>query len=122
MPTVSYALMGAQGVTMSVPVTTQYNELNESYWKKSNCSLGDHIPNVPGRSHSAAAIHFDDHGQDQKDKEMTKSRHRRHSLSPNFVVNENNRLVSVYSSTTFVLYISGALQFILQITLTSKVN
>jgi len=89
MPTVSYALMGAPGVTMSVPPGAQYNELSE--WKKSyhnpqSCSgLEDRIPS---RSHSAAAIHFDDH----KDKELIKRRYnRRHSLSPNFIVNENNR-------------------------------
>ena len=89
MPTVSYALMGAPGVTMSVPPGAQYNELSE--WKKSiqhNPAAPGLEDRIPSRSHSAAAIHFDDH----KDKELIKRRyHRRHSLSPNFIVNENNR-------------------------------
>ena len=77
---------------MSVPVHAQYNE---SWSKKSlepaaaaaaaDCSFENRIPSRP---HSAA-IHFDDHSEDKE----TETKNRRHSLSPNFIVNENNRLV-----------------------------
>ena len=100
MPTVSYALMGAPGVTMSVPPGAQYNELSE--WKKSYSEAVGLEDRIPSRSHSAAAIHFDDH----QDKELIKRHNRRHSLSPNFIVNQNNRyLLTLEFETSEASYV-----------------
>ena len=87
MPIVSYALMSARGVTMSVPSGAQFND--SLVWQKKS-TIGLDQDRIPSRPHSAA-IHFNDHPSLISDKEITKTR--RHSLSPNFIVKENDRLV-----------------------------
>ena len=77
---------------MSVPVHAQYNEFCSKKSLEPAAAAGDcsFENRIPSRPHSAA-IHFDDHIEDKE----TETKNRRHSLSPNFIVNENNRLVVV---------------------------